>query len=547
MRRVLASSLLLSLAACTPTPPATSAEGTTTARAEARRVEAHVAFLADDLLEGREAGTRGYDIAAHYVASQFAQLGLSPAGDDGGWLQRVPLLQGERQREGAALRYTDGAGKVVEFAFEQEFLPGLRYEEASWSVEAPLVFVGQAVVAPEFDHDDLKGVDLNGKIAVVLSGAPASFGNDQRAFYSSGREKLRLLVERGAVGVLYVGDPDREAKSPWARGAANWARPGMRLRDSDNRPVDSWPQIRGSASISVAAAQRLFAGAPQSAEEIYRRLKEGSLQAFELPGTLHIAGSNRLTPLESHNVVARLPGSDAQLATEHLVYTAHLDHIGIGAEINGDGIYNGALDNALGVGILLEAARLAAEAPPTRRSQVFVALTAEEKGLLGAERFAETSGLPGPIVANVNMDMPIILGPQNDVIPIGIEHSSLKQVVESAAAELGIALTPDPFPEEVVFVRSDQFAFVRRGIPAVYLDGGIHVEVPGVDGRAQLDGFLRNHYHQPSDQVELGIHYPSAAQLADLNHLIGRRIGDADSRPSWNPGNFFGGKFAGTP
>jgi Zn-dependent M28 family amino/carboxypeptidase len=547
MRRLLASSLLLALAACAPAPQPPPAEGATAGRAEARRVEAHVGFLADDLLEGREAATRGYDIAARYVASQFAQLGLEPAGDDGRWLQRVPLLQGERQREGASLRYIPASGAPLEFAFESEFLPGLRFESESWSVQAPLVFVGQAVVAPEFDHDDLKGVDLSGKIAVVLSGAPARFGNDQRAFYSSGREKLRLLVERGAVGVLYIGDPEREAKSPWARGAANWARPGMRLRDADGRPVDSWAEIQGSASLSVAAAQRLFAGAPQSADEVYQRLKDGTLTAFDLPGSLHIAGSNRLTPKESHNVVARLPGSDPALAAEHLVYTAHLDHVGIGAAVAGDTIYNGALDNALGVSILLEAARLAAAAPPTRRSQVFVALTAEEKGLLGAEHFAEASGLPGRIVANVNMDMPVILGPQDDVIPIGIEHSSLKQVVESAAAELGVTLSPDPFPEEVVFVRSDQFAFVRRGIPAVYLDGGIHVDLPGVDGRAQLDGFLRNHYHQPSDQIDLGIHYPSAAQLADLNHLIGRRIGDADSAPRWNPGNFFGGKFAGTP
>ncbi|MCK7592392.1 M28 family metallopeptidase [Pseudomarimonas salicorniae] len=507
------------------------------------QVEAHVRFLADDLLEGREAGTRGYDIAARYVASQFTQTGLVPGGDDGGWLQAVPLLKAERLRQGELTLL--GAGEPIRFDFQDDFLPGVNFDNPEWSLEAPLVFVGQAVVAPEYEQDDLAGVDLEGKIAVMLSGAPARFGNDQRAFYSSGREKLRLLGERGAVGVIYLGDPEREGKSPWARGAANWARPSMRLRDADGRPRDTFPQIRGSASLNVDGARQLFAAAGLDADAVFAQLKDGTLKPVELPLTARMSGAATLSSLESHNVVGLLPGSDAVGAAEHIVYTAHLDHVGIGAEVDGDAIYNGALDNALGVGILIETARLAALSPRAARSQVFVALTAEEKGLLGAEHFADSPGLDGRIVANINMDMPVMLSPQKDVIPIGIEHTSLKQVVEAAAAELDIALTPDPFPEEVVFVRSDQFAFVRRGIPAVYLDGGIHATVPEVDGREQLDGFLRNHYHQPSDDLNLSIHFPTAAQLATLNARIGQRVGNAADAPRWNEGNFFGGKFAG--
>jgi Zn-dependent M28 family amino/carboxypeptidase len=541
MHHALLSTVAITLlAGCMPTPPADRAEP---GHADAARVQAHVAFLADDLLEGREAGTRGYDLAALYVASQFAQIGLQPGGDKGGWRQDVPLLRGERLQEGSQF-VVERDGDRLDFVFEHEFLPGLGYDAAQWEVEGPLVFVGQAVVAPEFDHDDLAGIDVRGKIAVVLGGAPARFDNDPRALYSSGREKQRLLADQGAIGMVYIGDPVREEKSPWARGAANWARPGMRLRDALGAPVDTFPQLRGSASLSVAAARRLFEGAAQSADEVFQRLEDGQLQGFDLPGLARISGNTRLTRLGSSNVVGVLPGTDPTLAAEFIVYTAHLDHVGLGAEVNGDGIYNGALDNALGTAIMLEAARLATEAPRTARSHVFVAVTAEEKGLLGSEHFAENPGAARRLVANLNMDMPVILSDQRDVIMIGIEHSSLKAEVESAAADLDIALTPDPFPEEVVFVRSDQFAFVRRGIPAIYLKGGIHSNEPGVDGRAQLQDFLRQHYHQPSDRIELGIHYPSAARLATLNHRIGQRVGNAPLRPAWNPGNFFGERFA---
>ncbi|GIX34903.1 MAG: aminopeptidase [Lysobacteraceae bacterium] len=510
--------------------------------ASAQRVQAHVGFLADDLLEGREAGTRGHEIAARYVASQFAQLGLEPLGDDGSWLQSVPLLKGQRLRAGH-FRVL-GEGVELEFAFESEFLPGIQFDQPEWSLEAPLVFAGQAVVAPEFGHDDLAGIDLAGRIALVLRGAPERFGNAPRAFHSSTREKLRALAERGAVGVVFLGDPEREARSPWARGAANWSRPAMRLRDADGSPRDTFPSLRGSASLSAEAARRLLAAGGLDPERVFAGLHGEGVPARALPLRAQLAGAARIEALASPNVVGMLPGSDPGLAREHVVYTAHLDHVGIGAPVGGDAIYNGALDNALGVGILIETARLAAAMPRPARSQVFVAVTAEEKGLLGAEHFAEHPGLDGRIVANINMDMPVMLTPQDDVIPIGIEHSSLGPVVERAAAELGIRLSPDPFPEEVVFVRSDQFAFVRRGIPAVYLDGGLHSLVPGVDGRALLEDFLRRHYHQPSDDLHLPIDFPSAARLARLNALVGQRIAAPGPAPSWNEDDFFGRRFS---
>ncbi|PZO09295.1 MAG: hypothetical protein DCF27_06650 [Lysobacteraceae bacterium] len=536
--------------ACSRTPesgaPAPEA-ATPSAAADAsgaRRIEADVRFLADDLLEGRAAGTRGYDLASLYVANRYRAIGLAPAGDDGTYFQHVPLLEARRQREGAQfVLQRDGAN--VEFVFQDEFLPGVNYSAASHAVSAPLVFVGQAVHAPELGYDDFKDVDVRGKVAVYFSGAPSAFTNTQRAFHASGREKMAQLVAQGAIGAIGIGNPVDDAKYPWARGASNWQMPGMRLVDADGKPVDAWPELKATATLSVAGARRLLAGAPMAADEIFERRESGKLESFDLPGQVTLAGATTLQRLDSRNVVGKLPGSDPALAAEHIAYSAHLDHIGLGAEVAGDGIYNGAFDNALGIAVMLQAAtELKADATAPRRSLLFVAVTAEERGLLGATWFAQFPTVPkASLVANINMDMPVFLTEVTDVVPIGIEHSTLEADVQAAAAQLGVGLTPDPKPEEVVFVRSDQYAFVREGIPAVYLDAGIKARNPDIDALALYEDFLTGHYHQPSDETDLPINYASAAMLSRLNAAIGRRVGDADTRPAWKAGDFFGDKF----
>lgn len=545
MKPMFAAMVLCLLAACgrDPAPPPAPATVATDAPA-LRQLEADVAFLADDLLEGRAAGTRGYDLAALYVANRYRGIGLSPAGDDGGWFQAVPLLEGRRQRAGAELTLQREGGEL-RFAFQDEFLPGINFNAESHVLNAPLVFVGQAVHAPELDHDDFAGVDVRGKVAVYFSGAPAAFPNTQRAFHASGREKMAQLAARGAVGAISLGNPVDEAKSPWARMASNWEMPGMRLLDAQGRAVDAWPELKGSASLSVAGARRLFQGAPQEADELFERRESGKLESFDLPGRITMAGATRLARVESRNVVGKLAGSDPALAAEHIAYTAHLDHIGLGAKVDGDGIYNGALDNALGVAVMLQAAtELAAGTRAPGRSLLFVAVTAEERGLLGAEYFARFPTVPADsLVANINMDMPVLLADVTDVVPIGIEHSSLEGDVRAAADSLGITLSPDPKPEEVVFVRSDQYAFVRQGIPAVYLDGGIRARDGGGEAMALFEDFLTGHYHQPSDDLARPIHYPAALRLARLNAAIGRRVGDAAQKPRWKDGDFFGGRF----
>lgn len=555
---LLAAALLL--AAChheasAPAAPTVSAPAIDTAapipanEAE-QRIADDVRTLADDRFEGREAGTRGYDLAADYVAKRFAAIGLAPAGDDGTFFQAVPLLKATRMEDGAALAVKRN-GREIALRFRDQFLPAPDFNAAEHDLEAPAVFVGQGVHAPELGQDDFAGLDLHGRIAVVFGGAPARFDNDRRAFYSSKREKLRALAERGAIGVVLVNTPQDEADRPWAQSADNWQRPEMRLRGADGKGVDTFPSIRGMATVSAAAADLIFADGPRTAAQLFDAAQAGTLEGFALPGTLRLAARTTIAPVESRNVVAALPGSDAALAAQHVVYTAHLDHIGIGAPVKGedgreDRIYNGALDNALGVAILLEAARtLKAESPAPKRSMLFVALTAEEKGLLGAEWFATHPTVPAAgLVANINLDMPVLLAPSKDVVPIGVEHSTLKATLDAAAKDIGVALSPDPFPEEVVFVRSDQYAFIRAGIPAVYLDGGTESADGVRDPKLAFRKFLRDHYHRPSDEATLPIYWPDAVRLAKLNARIGRRVGDAAERPRWNDSDFFGGKFA---
>ena len=540
-RPLATAAAVLLLAACqrAPAPEPTVAID----QAGAGRIAADVRVLAGDAMQGRETGTPGFDRAAGQVAARFRALGLQPAGDAGGWFQRVPLLRATAQAEGARLAVVRGH-RTLALRLREQFLPLPDFNAAAAEVRAPAVFVGQAVVAPDLGQDDFAGLDVRGKVAVLFSGAPPRFDDDRRAFHAATREKLRALVAHGAIGAVFVDTAGDEAQLPWPRRVAGFGRGELRLRDEHGQGLDTFPQLRAVARVSAAAADLLFDGSGHTAAELAGAAQAGHLRGFALPVTLALAHRTRIEPIDSRNVLARLPGRDPALAAQSLAFTAHLDHLGVGAPVAGDAIYNGALDNALGVAILLEAARTLHAAPP-RRPVLFAALTAEEQGLLGAEWLAAHP--PAPLVAAVNLDMPMLLAPTRDVVPIGLAHSGLAAPVAQAVAALGLALSPDPFPEEAVFVRSDQYAFVRAGVPSVFLDAGVLAAGDGPDPKLAQRDFLRRCYHQPCDDVRLPIQYADAARLARLNARIGTLVGDAPAPPRWRPGDFFGDRFAPAP
>jgi len=515
---------------------------TSESQMSAERVRAHVAFLASDLLQGREAGSPGYDIAANYVASQFAQLGLRPGGGAGSYFQPVPLLAARPADEGRfVLRGKDGA--EVPLVFGEDVIVGRPFGLAERKVAAPMVFVGFGVVAPEHKRDDYKGLDVKGKIVVVLQGAPASFQTEERAYYANGRTKRAEAAARGAVGMVSVYLPGDEKRRPFAAGKRTWQSWAMTWRKPDGSPNDvalGTPQL---ATISIAGATKLFAGAKKTYAEVAAAAEKpkGDPPRFALAASLDATLRTETKTLESANVAGLIEGADPALKDEVVVLSAHLDHIGVTPPIKEDGINNGALDNAGGIATTLEVARAfqqAGKAP--RRSVLFLAVTGEEKGLLGAEYFARNPTVPlASLVADVNLDMPILTYDFLDLIAFGAERSSLAGAVRKAAARENVALSPDPMPEEGLFTRSDHFRFVEVGVPSTFLMTGFQN-----GGEAKFRGFLAECYHKPCDDLGQGIDYAAGAKFARINYEIAREIADADARPLWNKGDFFGGKFA---
>ena len=522
-------------AAPSPAPPAPVVD------VRPERIRAHVEFLADDLLEGRAAGSRGYDLAARYVASQFELLGLKPAGDAGTWFQSIQFVEGSPVIPAGRLELLR-AGGTVTLESAKDFLPGLDYFAPQSQVEAPLVFAGFGVHAPERGYDDFAGVDLRGKIAVVLGGAPPTFPSTARAHHSAGLTKNAELVRQGAVGVLTIRPPWDERLTPWERIVQSSWRPGMRWLDADGQPANAFPALKRQAVLGPSGAAAVFEGAPKTLQQAFADGEAGRPNSFALPGRAKLAGQTLTTRRGSANVVALLEGGDPALKHEYVVLTAHLDGLGKGAAVGGDSIYNGAMDNASGIAMLLEVARVLQASPERpKRSIVFLATTAEERGLLGADYYADRPTVPrDAIVANVNMDMPVSVVPMRDFVAYGAEHSTLGAAAARAAQAEGFALTPDPRPDEVIFVRSDQYPFVRRGIPALYIDNGETARDPRHDAKALYEAFTKDRYHQPSDDVSQTIDYPTLAALARVNARVTLDVANAAERPRWNAGDFFG-------
>jgi hypothetical protein len=503
------------------------------------RLEEHIRYLASDRLAGRGTGSPGYDSAARYVAQHFAQLRLDSAGT-AGYFQTVPFRRA-LATEGSSLVLVGRSGRRALRPY-RDYVPGPNFSDPHAEVTAPLVFAGFGVTAPERGYNDYRGVDAKGKIVVLLTGAPSSFPSAERAHYANNRIKREQAVRRGAVGILVI--RTRDQSFPWDRLVRQSRRGNMRWLDRNGAPADVSPAIRGVATLSDSAAAYLFEGASQPLSEVLTAAEAGKPSGFDLPVRATLRTVSVHDHLESPNVAGLLRGTDPRLRDEVVAYTAHLDHLGIGEPVRGDSIYNGALDNASGSAALLEVAKAFAALPKApRRSVLFLAVTGEEEGLLGSDYFAEHPTVPiERIVANVNIDGLAILYPFREMVAFGADHSTLDSTTARVARQLGVTIAPDPFPQEVFFVRSDQYSFVRRGVPSLFPFMGMRSD-SGVDAPARFKEWLATRYHTPQDDLDQPMDLESGARNAQLEFLVGLEIANADQRPAWKEGDFFGRTF----
>lgn len=542
--RVFAAVCALALTTVAPARPADPPDAEVDramSRIRPEAIRAHMRFLADDLLEGRGTGSRGYELAAKYVAARFEALGLAPAGTGGGYFQPVRLRKATTVPSKSSFTLIRDEKRTELENGEDFLLSGAILAAEDSQVTAPLVFAGFGVRAPELGYDDYAGLDVQGKIVVVLSGAPSTFPKDQRAYYSSTQLKADEAFSHGAVAVLGTPSPVDAKRIPWKTMLRYVGAPSLQWLNEAGVPDRSRPQARGYGLLSREVAASLFAGTPHSLDEAFKAADAGRPQSLALPVQASLRTVSEHERAESPNVAALLRGSDPRLRDEVLVLTAHLDHLGIGEPVEGDSIYNGAYDNASGVASLLELANAFASLPePPRRSVLFLAVTGEEQGLQGSDYFVRHPTVPREkIVANINVDMFLMQRPLRDVIAFGAEHSSLGPLTERAARRLGLALTEDPFPEEVVFIRSDQFSFIREGIPALMLDSGIQADDPAAAIDAAMH-WLQTTYHRPSDDMSQTFDFEAGAKFVQLNFLVSYLAAQEEEAPRWNAGDFFG-------
>ena len=502
----------------------------------AARWFSHVETLARDEMRGRQTGSAEHRQAADYVAAQFKAAGLSP-GTRAGYLQPVSFVSRRLVEEQSSLALVkDGAPIPITLGEQATF--GVRIDPAP-TVEAPLVFAGYGLQVPETGTDDFAGLDVKGKVVVHVVGSPADVPGPLSAHYQSAWVRAETLRRLGAIGLISIPNP-KASDVPWERSSANRLAPAMTLADASLG--DSAGQ-QLAITFNPAHAELLFAGSGHTFAELLALAENRQpLPHFALPVSVRARVAVEKQPVESQNVVGLLRGSDPALAGEYVVLSAHLDHVGVGAPVNGDAIYNGAMDNASGIATLIEAASAIAAAKP-RRSVLFVAVTAEEKGLLGSRYFARNPTVPrGAIVADINMDMFLPLYPLRQLMVLGLDESDLGGDVRAVAAAVGIGVQVDPQPLRNRFIRSDQYSFIREGVPALAMKVGVE---PGSPEAAIEAAWTKDRYHAPSDDLQQPIDRAAAVGFTEVIGRLAVQVANRPTRPAWNPESFFR-RFAGT-
>jgi Zn-dependent M28 family amino/carboxypeptidase len=492
-----------------------------------------ISALASDANEGRLTGSPGYMRAADYVISRFKAEGLAPAGDNGGYLQSVAFEQ-QTIDQAASTAVLTISGKSTPVTVGETAIFAAGGGPRPDAVDAPLVFIGYGLHLPAQGYDDFKGVDLKGKIAVVISGGPADLSGPVKSAARNAR--TALLTKAGAVGLISLTTP-KQVEIPWARQKLIAHQPGMYL---DAPGFSDTPKGFFTGTWDPANSEMLFSGSGHSFADLCA-LADASkgLTAFDLPARLKATVAAKREKLTSPNLIAKLEGSDPKLKSEYVAVSAHLDHLGVGEPIAGDKIYNGAMDDASGVAAVLDIAHVLKAGPRPKRTMLFVIVTAEEKGLLGSHYFAEKPTVPkGSIVADLNFDMPLPLWKLEYVFPVGDSESTLGAVSRKVAAAQGLKISPDPLPDRNVFTRTDQFSFVKAGIPALAFKFGFFKDTP----QFQIEHDWRaNRYHAPSDDLQQpGVMKEEAVKLDTYVAAIAAEIGNDPKKPDWLPTSTFG-------
>jgi len=498
----------------------------------------HVRYLSHDLLEGRGTGQRGGDLAAEYIATQFAEYGLKPAGDHGTFMQKVPLV-GITTLPETQFSLVPKQGEAITLKPLDEYVAFDLSQQPLSDVDAEIVYVGYGIEAPEYNWDDYKGADVRGKVLLILVNEPPSddpkfFKGHALTYYGRWTYKYEEAARKGAVGVILVHQPQM-ASYPWevVRNSNSGERAALKVEG---------PALHVASWIHLDAAKRLAAASGMNLEEMMRYAQARDFHPVSMGAKLRAHMVSKLRNFESNNVLAMLPGSDRQLASEAVLYTAHYDHFGIRADMPGDNIFNGAADNATGSGILLELARAyGSSAQRPRRSILFAAVTAEEQGLLGSEYLGKHPPVPaGKISLDLNYDDVKPLGAPEEVEVSGAERTTFYSEVQAMAKDFRLAIRPDARPEAGHFYRSDHFSMARVGIPSFSINEGMkykgHPESWGVDQERE---YVEKHYHQPSDEYRPEMDFVGDSCMARFGFALGWEAASLPGLVQWQRGDEF--------
>ncbi len=492
----------------------------------------YVKILAADNMEGRETGSPGLRKAQEFVVEQLKHAGLEPVGSASYYQPvRFESRQIVEQESNLALVHN---GQVEPLTLGDDAIFSTRVDLAP-TVDAPLVFAGYGLTIPELGHDDLSGLDLRDKVVVIFPGAPSEIPGALASHYQSAGERWKTLRKAGAVGVITILNP-AAMDIPWSRISANRAHPSMALKGAE---FDETSGEKLAVTFNPEKAQKLFEGSGHTLQELIDLVKDRKpLPHFPLVPTIRAKASVNKKTVDSANLVAELPGSDPKLKNEYVVLSAHLDHLGIGEPINGDRIYNGAMDNASGSAVLLDLIASLKKSPKKlKRSLLFVFVTGEEKGLLGSRYFTTHPTVkPGSMIANINIDMFLPIVPLKVLTVYGLAESEMGDMARDVAQSLGVQVQADPEPQRNAFIRSDQYNFIRHGVPALAMGVGFE---KGSPQQEIFKNWRTQRYHAPSDDLDQPVDLAAAGKYEEIIHALMMRLADNAGRPQWKPGSFF--------